>query len=91
MPGAHERAVRRDLRRLPAEDRQGGLAQLAVGIAQRLDDELLSARDFASLSAQMHSVLVTLAKNLEPPAVADPVDDLAKKRRERRLGRGAAG
>ena len=91
MPGANERAVRRDLRRLPAEDRAGGVAQVAIGLAKKLDEEWLSSRDLATLSGQLHAVLLTLAKKQEPAAVLDPVDELARRRRERRLGRDAAG
>jgi hypothetical protein len=90
MPGAHERAVRRDLRRLPREDRQGGLASLALELARRLDEGDASLRDLAAVSSQFHAVLLSLAKKQEPAAVLDPVDELARRRRERRLGRDAA-
>ena len=89
MSGAHERAVRADLRRLHPVDRQGGLAQIALTLARRLDEFDLSSRDLATVSAQLKAVLDTLAKIQEPPAVLDPVDDLAK-RRARRLGHDAA-
>lgn len=89
--GEHERAVRRDLRRLPREDRVGGVAQLAIGLARRLDEGGATLRDLAAVSAQYHAALLTLAKRQEPPAVLDPVDELARRRRERRLGRDAAG
>lgn len=87
--GAHERAVHADLRRLPREERQGGLAQLALELARRLDEGELSSRDLAAVSSQFHTVLLTLAKKQEPPAVLDPVDELAK-RRARRIGSAAA-
>lgn len=90
MSGIHERAVRADLRRLPREDRLGALARLALTLAQRLDEGDASLRDLAAVSSQFHAVLLTLAKRQEPPAVLDPVDDLAK-RRERRLGSAASG
>ena len=75
---------------MPAEDRQGGIAQVAIGLAKKLDEEFLSSRDLATVSGQLHAVLLTLAKKQEPAAVLDPVDELAK-RRSRRLGRDAAG
>ena len=91
MAGAYERAVRRDLKRLPLEDRQGGVAQVAVGLAKRLDGEWMSSRDMATVSERLHVVLLTLAKKQEPAAVLDPVDELAKRRRQRRLGHVADG
>lgn len=89
MSGLHERSVRRDLKRLPAEDREGGIASLAVELAKRLDAGDLSSRDLATISGQFHAVLLTLQKKQEPAAVIDPVDELAKKR-ARRLGAAAA-
>ena len=59
--GDHERAVRRDLARLAREDRTGGTAQLAIALGRRLDEESLTSRDLAAISAQMHAVLLTLA------------------------------
>ena len=86
--GAHERAVRKDLARLPREDRAGGNAALALELARRLDVGDLTSRDLAAISGQIHAVLLTLAKRQEPAAVLDPVDELAAKRR-RRLGSAA--
>ena len=86
--GPHERAVKKDLARVPAEDRAGGTAQLAIELARRLDEGDLTSRDLAAISAQIHAVLLTLAKKQEPAAVLDPVDELAAKRR-RRLGSAA--
>ena len=87
--GPHERAVRADLRRLHPEDRRGGLARLALTLAQRLDGDPLTSRDLATVSAQLKAVLDTLGKLQEPAAVLDPVDELAR-RRARRLGSDAA-
>lgn len=89
MPGAHERAVRADLRRLHPEDRKGGLSALALTLARHLDEGGLTSRDLATVSAQLKAVLETLAKKQEPAAVLDPVDELAR-RRARRLGADAA-
>ena len=90
MSGAHERAVRADLRRLHPADRRGGVAALALELARRLDEGELSSRDLATVSGQLHAFLLTLSKKQEPAAVLDPVDELARKRRERRLGRDAS-
>lgn len=87
--GPHVRAVRSDLRRLPREDRAGGLAVHALELARRLDEDDASLRDLAAVSARFHAVLTELAKKQEPPAVLDPVDELAAARRRRRVG-GAA-
>jgi len=86
--GAHERAVKRDLARVAAEDRTGGTAALALELARRLDEGGLTSRDLAAISAQFHAVMLTLGKKQEPAAVIDPVDELAAKRR-RRLGNAA--
>lgn len=89
MAGAHERAVRADLKRVPREDRSGAQAQLALELARRIDEGDASLRDLAAVSAQYQAILATLVKKQEPAAVLDPVDELAK-RRERRLGSDAA-
>ena len=86
--GPHERAVKKDLARVAAEDRSGGLAQLALNLARRLDEDDPTLRDLSAISAQFHAVLLTLAKKQEPAAVLDPVDELEKRRR-RRLGSAA--
>lgn len=93
MSGVNERRVRRDLRRLPQEDRDGAIAGLAIELAKRLDEGDASLRDLAALSAQFHAVMLTLAKKQEPPAVLDPVQQMADEvaaRRARRIGRDAA-
>lgn len=82
--GAQERAVRKDLRRLAPEDRSGGLASVALGLARRLDEGDAGLRDFASTSRVLHQILVTLAGMQEPVARVDPVDELAKARERRR-------
>jgi hypothetical protein len=82
--------VRRDLRRLPREDRQGAQAQLALELARRIDEGDASLRDLAAVSAQYQAILATLVKKQEPAAVLDPVDELARRRRARRLGSDAA-
>jgi hypothetical protein len=86
--GPHERAVKKDLARVAAEDRAGGLAQLALNLARRLDEDSPTLRDLSAISAQFHAVLLTLSKLQEPAAVLDPVDELEKRRR-RRLGSAA--
>ena len=85
--GPHVRAVRRDLRRLPPEDRAGGTAQVALSLAAWLDkvgDEFVaSARDVAAVSGQLHVVLLTLARKQEPAEVLSPIDDLRRRREEK--------
>jgi hypothetical protein len=82
--GPHVRAVRRDLRRLPVEDRAGGTAQVALSLARWLDlvgDEFVaSARDVAAVSRELHAVLLTLAKKQEPAEVLSPIDELRRRR-----------
>ena len=86
--GPHERAVKKDLARIPAEDRAGGQAALALELARHLDGGGLSSRDLAAISGQFHAILLTLGRKQEPAAVLDPVDELEKRRR-RRLGSAA--
>ena len=83
MSGEHERAVKRDLRRVPGADRSGALAHLALELARELDESELSSRDLAAVSSQYHAVLTALRRLQEPVRVSDPVDDLAQRRRER--------
>lgn len=87
--GPHVRAVRKDLQRLPREDRLGGLAALALTLARRLDEGDAGLRDTAAISRELHAILQTLAKKQEPAAVLDPINEL-EKARTRRL-RDAAG
>lgn len=82
--GAQERAVRKDLRRLAPEDRAGGLAAVALNLARKLDEDDAGLRDTASTSRVLHAVLVTLAGMQEPVMRADPVDELARAREQRR-------
>jgi hypothetical protein len=85
--GPHVRAVRRDLKRLPAEDRAGGTAQVALSLAAWLDkvgtEFVASARDIAAVSRELHAVLQTLAKLQEPAEVLSPIDELRRRREEK--------
>ena len=85
--GPHVRGVRRDLRRLPAEDRAGGTAQIALSLAAWLDkvgtDFVASARDVAAVSKELHQVLLTLGKKQEPAEVLSPIDELRRRREEK--------
>ena len=82
--GPHVRAVRRDLKRLPPEDRSGGTAQLALSLAAWLDkvgaEFVASARDVAAVSRELHTVLQTLGKLQEPAEVLSPIDELRRRR-----------
>lgn len=83
----HQRRVRRDLRRLPREEREGAVAGLALELARQLDEGEVPISYLPGVTAQFHAVMQTLAKMQEPAAVLDPVDELAKRRR-RRVGSG---
>ena len=87
MATRHQTRVRRDLRRLPREEREGAVAGLALELARQLDEDLVPISYLPAVSAQWHSVMLTLAKMQEPAAVLDPIDELAK-RRKRRVGAG---
>ena len=79
----HQRRVRRDLARLPREEREGEVAGLALELARQLDDGEVPVSYMPGVVAQLHAVMQTLAKMQEPAAVLDPVDELSKRRRRR--------
>jgi hypothetical protein len=81
-----EDAVRADLQRWGTEIAGTGLAELAIDGARRLDDPSLSPTPASMLHAQLRATLVELeamAAAVEVPE-ADDIDDLKKKRDERR-------
>ena len=90
--GPHERALRKDLRRVPAGDRSGGLAQLGLTLARVLDaatesgQVVMSARDFTAVTDQFQKVHGSLRGLQEPVAAVDPVDEIAVQRAKRRTG-----
>lgn len=81
-----ESAVLADLERWPDEIAGTGLAELALDAARRLDDPKLTPTPASMLHAQLRATLVELeamAAAREVPE-ADEVDDLKRKRDERR-------
>jgi len=81
--GPQEAAVQKDLERLPEADRKGALAALALNLARRLD-EGGGLRDTASLARELRATLVEIANRVVPLPEADPLDELAKRRAQRR-------
>ena len=84
------RAVRRDLRRLPAEDRAGSLAASALTLARLLDEVSDVDPDKAMTSAaqaarELRTTMTELLKGA--PKARSGIDDL----RARRAARAAAG
>lgn len=61
------------------------LAALALGLAERLDDEECPATAYASIARELHSVLADLSALAPPAADADGVDEI-RAARERRRG-----
>jgi hypothetical protein len=86
--GPVEQAVRRDLTRLAPEARRSGLAASALALAQLLDgNSPLTARDAATVAAELRQTLAELSKK----APARPTEDSLAKRRARRAARDATG
>ena len=83
MSTRHQTRVRRDLRRLPREEREGAVAGLALELARQLDEDQVPVSYLPGVIAQFHAVMLTLAKMQEPAAVLDPVDELSNRRRRR--------
>jgi len=84
------RAVRRDLRRLPAEDRGGTLAASALTLARLLDeaDEVDPDKRLASAAQAARELRGTMTDLLKgAPKARSGIDDL----RARRAARAAAG
>jgi hypothetical protein len=85
--GPMEKSVQSDLKRLPAEMRDGGIAQIALFAARQLDgagDAELPHRDAAAYLAQMRHCLVQL-RDWAPGEVKDDPTDTARKNREARM------
>lgn len=89
--GSVEQGVRRDLKRLDllAPSKQSGLAAAVLQAAARLDtDEQLSARDQATLMAELRQTMAELAKRAP---TKQQEDSLAQRRARRAAARKAAG
>jgi hypothetical protein len=83
-PGPVEAAVLADLERWGAAVAGTGLAALAVNGARRLDDPDLSPTPASMLLAQVRETMVTLSKLAPERDENDAIDEIARKRDERR-------
>ncbi|GAA5076631.1 hypothetical protein GCM10023259_080260 [Thermocatellispora tengchongensis] len=82
--GAHERAVRKDVRALA--DRTGIEAYTAVALelAKRLDAGNLEPGEQARLAAELRRTLVELGRVGTKKPVADNLDELRQRRQQRK-------
>ena len=90
MTGAVERAVRKDLRRLPAADRGCTLAASALTLARLLDeaDKVDADKRMASAAQAARELRGTMTELMKgAPKARSGIDDL----RARRAARAAAG
>jgi hypothetical protein len=81
--GPVEQGIRQDLLRIPLLHQEGGLAQLAVVLAEAIDFGP-EDKDLAALSGRLQAVLTELAKFKAPGAKGGKVDDLNARRQKRR-------
>lgn len=83
-------SVQRDLEALDEQARKSGLAASALTLARRLDgDDLLTARDQATLAAELRQTLAELRRQFpQAKRQEDPIDQLRARREARR---GASG
>jgi hypothetical protein len=77
-------AVERDLKRWGPKIAQSALAASALDMARILDDPATNPTPRSMLHAQLRMTLSELAKLAPPEAADDSVDELTKKRNERR-------
>lgn len=83
--GQVELAVRRDLARLDEQARKSALAASAVALAQLLDGtSVLTARDAATVAAELRQTLTELARRATPKRQEDTLDQLRARRSARR-------
>lgn len=79
--GPVERAVRRDLAQLDDEAKRSGLAASALALAQLLDgNSPLTARDAATVAAELRQTLAELGRRAQPKRQEDEVDQLRARR-----------
>jgi hypothetical protein len=84
-PGSLEQSVLTDLARLPAELREGAVAQTALWLARQLDGNLeLAPRDAVAFTAQLRHCSVQL-REWAPGEVQDDPTDIKRKNRESRM------
>jgi hypothetical protein len=82
--GPQERAVRNELRGLPAEVAKGSVAQSMLILAASADTEELSARDLAQIMRELRQCSQYLREISPPAGTGDEIDEL-RARREQRL------
>lgn len=88
--GPREKGVRHDLRLLPAELREGGIAAGIIGLAQDLDRGFVTGRDAAAHAREIRQSLSALWERAPGERKGDKTDELAAKR-ARRLSAAADG
>jgi len=88
--GPREKGVRRDLRLLPDDLREGGIAANLIGLAQDLDRGFVAGRDAASHAREIRQGLTVLRELAPGERKGDKTDELAAKR-QRRLAAADAG
>lgn len=87
--GDVERAVRKDLRRLPAADRTCALAAAAVTVAHLLDgaDEIDVDKRLPAVAQAMRELRATMTELLRSaPSARSGIDDLRARRAARAAG-----
>lgn len=85
--GPVETGVARDLKLLPAQLRNGGIANAILWLAAELDTGELASRDAAGHAREIRQSLVTLAELAPGEGRGDRTDEV-RDRRERRLRAG---
>ena len=88
--GPREKGVRADLRKMPEELREGGIAAGIIGLAQDLDRGFVIGRDAAAHAREIRQGLMVLREMAPGDRKGDKTDELAEKR-QRRLSATAAG
>jgi hypothetical protein len=85
-PLSHVASVGRDLAGLDLGARQSALAASASSLARRLDaDKLLTARDHATLAAELRQTMAELRRQYQPAKrQEDQVDEIRARREARR-------
>lgn len=83
MDGSALDAVRRDVERLPVEHRDGGLAAVALRLARTLDSDL-DPRDEATIGRELRACLTELSKLAPAQPQRDALDELERRRADRR-------
>lgn len=81
-PGPVEAATRRDISDLPKRLQESGMAATALTLARRLDEAGL--RDSPPLARELRTVLVALQAQAPKKSEGDDLDELARRRAERR-------